>query len=129
MQMSEMESQDMPPSMADMDMESNASPQPNLHDLLNSDFINVEQSENVSDEFFTQTIDPCPHCIMHSQSLANSPLRSVALNTPTYESTAVDSSDIVMMPLPAVLSFVEVHDHGPPGSSVPRYVLVAAFRI
>ena len=90
-------------------------------------FTDATRLELVSDEFIAQPIESCSHCMMHSQSQANSPLRTVAISTSPSDVTG--SAVTVVNALAAISSFVEVHDHGPPGSSIARYVLVGAFRI
>ncbi|PWT87575.1 MAG: hypothetical protein C5B55_14545 [Blastocatellia bacterium] len=121
------ESEDMPIGTADMAMGSNAGSHLDPHALLNTEFISSGRSGDMIDEFVTQQIQPCFHCMMHSHQ--NSTLQTFAVNTTSYDSTVADSAVIIVTSLPAALSFVEVHDHGPPASSIPRYVLVAAFRI
>jgi len=128
MQMSDVQSEAMPMEMADMEMESNADLHLDSGDHLTSDLISGGWSKHVTDEFVTQPIEPCSHCLMHTQS-ANAPLQTVTLNASSYESTVSDSSVLVLMVQRSLLSFVEVHDHGPPSSTIPRYVLVETFRI
>jgi len=128
MQMSEMESEDMSMGLSGREMESNAGPHSDQPDFLKSVFISGGLAKRLTDDFITQPIEPCSHCMMHSQS-ANSPLQSVALNASSFEGTVADLSVMVLIAPPSLLSFVEVHDNGPPSSTVPRYVLVGTFRI
>jgi len=129
MEMSEMESPDMSKDRADVEMTSSSASHSDHLDSLNGDFSDGARAELVRDELIAQSFDSCSHCMMHSESQANSRWRTVAISTSSSHITPGDSAVIVVNALPAVSSFVEVHDHGPPGSTIPRYVLVGAFRI
>ena len=129
MEMSEVANPDMSMDGADVEMTSSSASHSDHVDSLNGDFNDGARPEVVGDELIAQPIDSCSHCMMHSESQANSRLQTVAISSSSSDITAADSSATVVDPLPAVSSFVEVHDHGPPGSTIPRYVLVGSFRI
>jgi hypothetical protein len=127
MDMSEMANSDMSMDRADVDITSDSASHLDHHDSLNVPFSNAAGLELVRDELIAQPIESCSHCMMHSQSQANSAFRTVAISTSSSDVT--DSAFTMVNALAAVSSCVEVHDHGPPGSIIPRYVLVGAFRI
>jgi len=79
-------------------------------------------------EAITQPTEPCSHCMMHSQTSSNYPLRAVTENNPSYQIIAETPLELSILVSPTP-RFVEVHDHGPPGSSSPLYILVSSLRI
>ena len=77
----------------------------------------------------TQPAQSCSHCILHSQSGATLPLRVVAPGSYTHEVIATEGSSEIVDPVLSLVSRLDLHDHGPPGISGPRYVLINVFRI
>jgi hypothetical protein len=73
--------------------------------------------------------DRCSHCMMHSRTTSNYLLRAAIENSPSYQILAAEAPLELSTPSSPTPGFVEVHDHGPPGSSAPLYVLVSSFRI
>jgi hypothetical protein len=71
----------------------------------------------------------CSHCFMHSRSDASSSSRTATLNSPSHESIGSDSSADIVTPSPWLITVVEIHDHGPPGSNNSRYILNSTYRI
>jgi hypothetical protein len=72
--------------------------------------------------------ESCSHCMMHSQTPANSPSPASVINNSTPQIVpAAGIAEPTQVSSP--LTFVDVHDHGPPGLNSPRYVLNSAFRI
>ncbi len=86
-------------------------------------------TEQNNGEAITQPNEPCSHCMMHSQSSSNSSLKVAVQNAPSYEVIAADGSTDLIIPSSPSQTFLELHDHGPPGSSPPLYILVSSFRI
>src|SRR5262249_13031235 len=80
-------------------------------------------------EAITLPNEPCSHCMMHSQSTSNLSLRVAAQSSTCYQLLAVDGPTTVEMVVSPFPTFVELHDHGPPDSGAPLYVLVSSFRI
>lgn len=72
--------------------------------------------------------DGCSHCVTHSPGTATSTLRAVVLSPSSHDIVAVDPP-VVAVNFASSTKLVEVHDHGPPGRSSPRYVLNHSFRI
>ncbi len=73
--------------------------------------------------------EPCSHCMMHSRSGASYPLKSAVQNSFSTQIVAVESIAGNKNSVLSCLTLVDLHDHSPPGSSAPLYVLVSAFRI
>jgi hypothetical protein len=76
----------------------------------------------------TQPNEPCSHCMMHSQTNSTYSLRAAIETSPSYQ-TIAEAPIEISNPVSPTPRLVEVHDHGPPGSSAPLYVLVSSFRI
>ncbi len=123
--MSDMNMQDMPVDMADMQMD-DATSQPGYHPVCNGTRLFAPHLQ-ARGQGVTQPHEPCRHCLIHSRSGANFPFRAAA--STAYQVIAGDSATRIVNAVPSALTFVELHDHGPPGSGAPLYVLVSAFRI
>src|SRR5262245_30016488 len=80
-------------------------------------------------ETITDSQESCSHCVMHSQSGANSPSAPVVLNNSASHDIVAAASGIVWASVASPLNFVDIHDHGPPGLNSSRYILNGAFRI
>ena len=86
-------------------------------------------SEEENSEAIRQPNDPCSHCMIHSQTNLNYSLRPAIENSASDQIIAADVRIELSIPGAAAPGFIEVHDHGPPGSLAPLYVLVSSFRI
>jgi hypothetical protein len=127
MNMSEMDMQDM--SMDDMKVDdANASPQTGS-DLWSNGELEITADTQSPSGAISQPNEPCSHCMMHSPSGANVPLSTAGQSSPSYQVVTGNVGTAILKSVPSSLTFVELHDHGPPGSSAPLYVLVSAFRI
>jgi hypothetical protein len=76
----------------------------------------------------TGPVESCSHCMMHSQTPANSPSPASVVSNSTPQivpAAGIAKSTQVLSPL----TFIDVHEHGPPGLNSPRYVLNSTFRI
>ena len=72
--------------------------------------------------------EPCSHCWMHSQASSGSAMAAAILPPQPPQSNAPvtqTSLDIPFVPS----TFVVRKEHGPPGNSSPRYILINVFRI
>ena len=126
-QMSEMNMQDMTVNTSDLLME-NAKSQPE-NDSLSKAELQVVPDAQPNSESITQPNEPCSHCMMHSGSGASYPLKSAVQNSFSTQIIAVESIAGAKSSVPSCLTLVDLHDHSPPGSSAPLYVLIGAFRI
>ena len=98
------------------------------NNLPDSEEINLPSTQSLTIAAATEQNEQCSHCMMHSQPWANSALRLFLLNNSTYQIGAVNSSVLVAVTFQS-LTAIDVHDHGPPGFTSPRYVLNNTFRI
>lgn len=99
------------------------------------------KTSNLSDIELFQGFDPllaatitdaqesCSHCMMHPQSGVNSPSAPIVVNNSTSHDIVPAASSIVSALVASPLTFVDVHDHGPPGLNGSRYILNSSFRI
>ena len=128
MQMSDSNMLDMSADMSDMRMDAAMSPPEN--GSVNTEDLQVARNSQTNSEAIIQPDEQCSHCMMHSRSGANAPLRVVLnLSNNADQVIAADSAMGIVKSLPSALTFLDLHDHGPPGSSAPLYILVSAFRI
>lgn len=84
---------------------------------------------NLSDLAITDAAESCSHCMMHPQSGVNSPSAPIVVNHSTSHDIVPAATGIVSALVPLALTFVDVHDHGPPGLNSSRYILNNSFRI
>ena len=77
----------------------------------------------------TDAQESCSHCMMHPQSGVNSPSAPIVVNNSTSHDIVPAASSIVWASVASPLTFVDVHDHGPPGLNGSRYILNSTFRI
>jgi hypothetical protein len=118
--------------MADMkmgDMQMDAAPDSESDANTEDSQIEVT-SESSSDEVALDLpIEPCPHCLSHSQSTSGTV--SVVAVDPSKRLVETNSppadSDVVLTY--AFFSRIECREHGPPGESPPRHILINVFRI
>jgi hypothetical protein len=122
MQMSEMD-------LSNMEMDDATTSEFEAHELLDSELINPNLTNGMMDAAITQSREPCSHCIMHSRFDANSASRAIVVSSSSCESCAGDSAVVVVIAPSSLINLVEIHDHGPPGSSNPHYLLNNTFRI
>ena len=115
--------------MGEMDTDAlTASLPKSTDDVVNNGAMQVRANEQLNAEAFTLPSEPCSHCMMHSRSRANFPV-NIAQNNPSYQVVAAEVATGMLKSVPPSLTFVELHDHSPPGSSAALYVLGSAFRI
>jgi hypothetical protein len=80
-------------------------------------------------EAITQPDEPCSHCAVHSKVNSNSSLRVAGQNTPASQFTPMNAATVFVGQAVPIQRVLEIHDHGPPGSCAPLYVLINSFRI
>ncbi len=125
--MSEMDMQDMTMDISDMRVDEPTLP-PENESVMN-EALQFARDAQEGSEAITQPNEPCSHCMMHSRSAASYPLKSAVQNSFSTQIVAVESGAGTKNSVPSCLTLVDLHDHSPPGSSAPLYVLVSAFRI
>jgi len=99
------------------------------NDSVNIEGLQIARDQQANSEAVTEPNEPCSHCMMHSRSEANAPLGVILSQNNSNQVNPADCATRIVKSLPSALTFLELHDHGPPGSSAPLYVLVSAFRI
>ena len=130
MQMSDMDMQDMPMDTPDMLADDPIASQPKVdQELLSNNALEVTPNKESTAEAITQPNEPCSHCMMHSPSGASFPVSISGQSTLSHQVEAADAATGTFKDVAPSLAFVDLHDHSPPGSSAPLYVLVSAFRI
>lgn len=77
----------------------------------------------------TGSPESCSHCMMHPQTAITAQSAPMVLNNYASDSLVAAASGIVSASLASPLTFVDVHDHGPPGLNGSRYILNSSFRI
>ena len=83
-------------------------------------------SEQVAIAFPTE---PCGHCWMHSQPSSRTTVVVAADQSRRLVETNAPSADLVVaLPSAFAVSIIPL-EHGPPGNSFPRHVLINVFRI
>lgn len=73
--------------------------------------------------------ESCTHCMMHPQSVTNASSAPMVLNNYASHGLVTVGSGIVWATVASPLTFVDVHEHGPPGLNGSRYILNSSFRI
>lgn len=103
-------------------------PRETSHCSDNSEATNVQHNVNhETSAIGTEQTDQCSHCVTHLPSQANSS-QAIVFNNPS-QGIVGDYPSVVTIRFSPSTDRVEIHDHGPPGRSSPRYVLNHAFRI
>ena len=72
--------------------------------------------------------EPCPHCLMHSQPTSVTATVVAVDPSKRLVETNAPPADFAMAS-PSALVPITPLEHGPPGNSFPRYVLINVFRI
>ena len=93
----------------------------------------VESSEpqhSVDAETITTVADTdeCSHCVTHSPIQTNSTSFAIVASNSAHDTVGAHWFHTALKLAPSTKP-VEIHDHGPPGRSSPRYVLNHSFRI
>ena len=124
-QMADMDMDDMTME-ADTQTDDATVSQPKLdHELLSG----LALSNDSTNEAIAPSNESCSHCMMHSPSGASFPVSISGQSTPSQQFGAADVGTGTFKNVAPSLAFVDLHDHSPPGSSAPLYVLISAFRI
>ena len=72
--------------------------------------------------------EACPHCLMHSQPISVTATVVAVDPSKRLVETNAPPADFAMAS-PSALVPITPLEHGPPGNSFPRYVLINVFRI
>lgn len=125
--MAEMEMGDM--QMNDMDIESETSSETSDNSIAENPHIQIA-TEAVSEQVAIDLpSEPCGHCCMHSQP--QSPSSTVVAIDPSKQLVEANAPATVFVTPPPSAFLVSLMplEHGPPGQSLPRHILINSFRI
>ncbi|SRR6266542_1907897 len=126
-EMADMEMGDM--QMDDSNMGSEDASQTSDNSIVESPPLQIatnSYSEQLAIDFPTE---PCGHCWMHSQpSSGTATIVAVAPSRRLVETNAPPANFVVASPSAFAVPIVPL-EHGPPGNSFPRHVLINVFRI
>ena len=91
--------------------------------------VDAETAPSASDtEAITTGDEPCSHCMMHSRTGERFPISAI-LHVNSDQVASPDTTLATLNPETVLQASVELHDHSPPGSAAPLYVLMSTFRI
>jgi hypothetical protein len=91
--------------------------------------ISSKRNADVDSQSITQPAGSCSHCMMHSQTRTAVVLSGAIQRNISHEFIAAEGSSDCITPSLSDFGFLDLHDHSPPGTSSPRYVLINVFRI
>jgi hypothetical protein len=91
--------------------------------------ISSKPNADVNSQTITLPAGTCSHCMMHSQPRTAAVSGGVGQSNISHEFIATERSSDCITPSALSFRFFNLHDHGPPGRSSPRYVLIKVFRI
>jgi hypothetical protein len=129
-QMSDMNMSDMAMDISGAHGEDVIASQPKADsELASNNLIEIASDNQLKQESIAQANNPCSHCLMHSQSGSNAPLSFVTQNNNSHRVIPAHLAMGIVKSAPSSLTFLDLHDHSPPNSSAPLYVLVNSFRI
>jgi hypothetical protein len=125
--MADMEMGDM--QMDETNMESEAASQTSVNPISETSPVQIatdSTSEQLAIDFPTE---PCGHCWMHSQpSSGSATIVAVHLSRRLVETNAPPANFVLALPSTFAVPIMPL-EHGPPGNSFPRHVLINVFRI
>jgi hypothetical protein len=88
------------------------------------------KSESSTDQVaFALPIEECPHCWSHSQPTSGAASVVTVEASKRLVETSLPTADFAVGSPPAFYGLVSLSRPGPPGSSLPRHVLINVFRI
>src|SRR6266536_624464 len=126
-EMAEMEMRDM--QMNDMDMESETGSETSDKSIAENVPIQIAAESPAEQVAVDLPNEPCGHCWMHSQP--QSPSSTVVAIDPSkqlVEANAPPVGFVTLLPSAFAVSLIPL-EHGPPGPSLPRHILINSFRI
>jgi len=97
----------------------------NLKTERASDFSEISANAKA----LTQPGGDCERCMMHAQNIPAVTFRSAIQSGDSQHSAAIESVAQPFRSSLPVLSILDLHDHGPPGTGGARHLLISVFRI
>jgi hypothetical protein len=115
--------------MDDTAMESEAATEIAANSIAENPSISVATESSAEQVAIDFPAKPCGHCWMHSQPISGTAtLVAVDPSKRMVETSARPADFVVTLPSAFTISIIPL-EHGPPGISFPRYVLISVFRI
>ena len=114
---------------ADVASEGATTAESNTGELSIADLRPFSSFEAAPSEAITDSQESCSHCMMHSESGPNSSSTAMLMSNSTVPDIVAAASSVVRSSVASPLTFVDVHDHSPPGLNSSRYILNRTFRI
>jgi hypothetical protein len=125
--MPDMEMGDM--QMDDTEMESEAASESTDNSIAEKPPMPVATESSTEQLILNFPTEPCGHCWMHSQPASGTAtLVAVDPSKRLVETNAPPSDFVVALPSAFTVPIIPL-EHGPPGNSFRRYVLISVFRI
>ena len=115
--------------MADMQMETDASSDSKSDSITHSSQVQPTFESSTDQVAFDLPFEQCAHCWSHSQPTSGS-VSTVAVD-PSKRLFGIDSpsADLTFSSPSAFPIFITPSEHGPPGTALPRHILINVFRI
>ena len=115
--------------MGDMQMGGDSATEAEVTHIRENPTIVVESKSSVEQTALERPTEPCGHCWMHSQPSSGTATPGAVDPSPrSVEALAPSSAATIALRFPNPTA-IESFEHGPPGSSFPRHVLINVFRI
>ena len=115
--------------MGDMQMDGDSATEPEVTSISENQTIEVKAEPSLEQSSLDRPNEPCGHCWMHSQpSSGTGTLTAVDPSPRSLEALAPPVEVTITLGFPNPIA-TEPLEHGPPGSSSPRYILINVFRI
>jgi hypothetical protein len=115
--------------MGDMQMDGDSVSEPEVTDVGENPTIEVATGVSLERIALDLPNEPCGHCWMHSQPSSGTGIMATVNPSPRSVEALAPPADITTaLGFPNPIA-TEPLEHGPPGSSSPRYILINVFRI
>ena len=126
-EMADMRMEDMPSD--DTQMNTEAAPDSEVDSIPDNQPIQVVTESSIGQVAIDLPIEPCGHCWMHSQpSSGTSTVTAINPSPRSVEANAAPAEFQIVSPSAYPISAFRM-EHGPPGDSLSRHVLINVFRI
>jgi len=115
--------------MDEMDMQSEGTSEAADKSIAENPAVRVATESSVEQIAIDFPAEPCGHCWMHSQPASGiATLVAVDSSRRLIETNAPPASPTICLPFALEVPILQC-EHGPPGLSLPRHVLINVFRI
>jgi hypothetical protein len=126
-EMGNMEIGDM--KMDEMEMDEDPTPQSEITSFPENLYTQIAPESSFAEAALEFPGEPCGHCWMHSQPTSGTgTMAIISLSSRLIEGDAPFADSVIELPSAFSVPITPV-EHGPPGNSLPRHVLINVFRI